>query len=173
MCVSENFPLTNFNSSKRIRVFQEIGCVFPLNTNPFVTMSSPLNPGFALHLRVEWDTDGEEVDLPEICVFSAEQVDEMIAEIDELVGEEEEERKERTNDVIVKKLEAWSDWLVESWEVADEEEVRLAHDKWEDAVMDAMSWEEETERAKRWKEDGEEAEQAYLREMAEKYEIAC
>lgn len=87
--------------------------MFPLNSK----MS--LNPGFALRLRVEWDTGEEYVELPDVIVFSAEEVKDMIEEIEELVDGEEDEREQWTNHVIVGHLEALTDWMVESWEIVE------------------------------------------------------
>ena len=93
-----------------------------VDTPPAATMSPPLKPDYALHLRVEWDTGEEEVELPEVVIFAAEEVNKMITEINELVGGDEEERKAWTNHILVKHLEALTDYLVEDWEVVEGED---------------------------------------------------
>jgi hypothetical protein len=73
----------------------------------------------AFRVRVVWDTQEE---VPEFVCFPADVAEKISAEINDLVGDDEDEREEWTDHCIVKHLEATTGWLVSSWKMAEDEE---------------------------------------------------
>jgi hypothetical protein len=73
----------------------------------------------AFRVRVVWDTQEE---VPEFVCFPADVAEKISAEINDLVGDDEDEREEWTDHCVVKHLEATTGWLVSSWKMAEDEE---------------------------------------------------
>ena len=97
----------------------------------------------AFRVRVVWDTQEE---VPEFVFISDDVAESISAEINDLVGGEEDEREEWTNHCVVKHLEATTGWLVSSWEKVEETTpltiARTIVDEWK---MNPVGDEEEKE----------------------------
>jgi len=76
-----------------------------------------MNTANPFRVKVIWDTDGEDVELPDTILFTEDVIAQIRTEVDEA---EENDKRETFDEQIVKHLEATTGWLVETWTMLDD-----------------------------------------------------